>query len=86
MLRAYGTANGCLTEYPPDVRPKVPDDAVSGSISSSRPTTEESTVEEALKIDIPTREELAEIEASSRLYQEDGADLHDRDTDPARRE
>ena len=40
---------------------------------SSRPTLEESTVEEALGIDIPTREELAEIEASSRLYQEDGA-------------
>ena len=30
-------------------------------------------VEASLKIDIPTREELAEIEASSRLYQEDGA-------------
>jgi magnesium transporter len=72
MLSAYGTANGCLTEYPPDVRPKVPDDAV--WIDLVEPTElEESTVEEALKIDIPTREELAEIEASSRLYHEDGA-------------
>ena len=34
---------------------------------------EEAAVEAAFKIDIPTREELAEIEASSRLYQEDGA-------------
>ena len=34
---------------------------------------EEAAVEAALSIDIPTREELAEIEASSRLYQEDGA-------------
>ncbi|MEZ5925596.1 MAG: magnesium transporter CorA family protein [Hyphomicrobiaceae bacterium] len=34
---------------------------------------EEKLVEVALKIDIPTREELQEIEASSRLYQEDGA-------------
>ena len=34
---------------------------------------EEAAVEEALNIDIPTREELAEIEVSSRLYQEDGA-------------
>ena len=34
---------------------------------------EEAAVEAALGIDIPTREELAEIEASSRLYQEDGA-------------
>lgn len=34
---------------------------------------EEAKVERALKIDIPTREEQQEIEASSRLYQEDGA-------------
>ena len=34
---------------------------------------EEARVEAAFGIDIPTREELAEIEASSRLYQEDGA-------------
>jgi magnesium transporter len=34
---------------------------------------EETAVESALGIDIPTRGELAEIEASSRLYQEDGA-------------
>jgi magnesium transporter len=34
---------------------------------------EEAAVEAALGIDIPTRGELAEIEASSRLYQEDGA-------------
>lgn len=34
---------------------------------------EEKTVERALKLDVPTREEQQEIEASSRLYQEDGA-------------
>ncbi len=34
---------------------------------------EEKLVEVVLEIDIPTREELQEIEASSRLYQEDGA-------------
>ena len=34
---------------------------------------EEKLVEARLQIDIPTREELQEIEASSRLYQEDGA-------------
>jgi len=34
---------------------------------------EEKDVEAALGIDIPTRGELEEIEASSRLYQEDGA-------------
>ncbi len=38
------------------------------------PTSEEEKqVEKTLGIDIPTREELQEIEASSRLYQEDGA-------------
>lgn len=34
---------------------------------------DEKKVERALKIDVPTREEQQEIEASSRLYQEDGA-------------
>jgi magnesium transporter len=34
---------------------------------------EESKVERALKLDVPTREEQQEIEASSRLYQESGA-------------
>jgi len=34
---------------------------------------EEAIVEKSLKIDVPTREEQQEIEASSRLYQEDGA-------------
>ena len=34
---------------------------------------EESKVEKALKLNVPTREEQQEIEASSRLYQEDGA-------------
>ncbi|MGF1659830.1 MAG: magnesium/cobalt transporter CorA [Rubrimonas sp.] len=38
------------------------------------PTREEETrVEDALGVDAPTREEMEEIEASSRLYQEDGA-------------
>lgn len=39
-----------------------------------RPTREEDTrVEQALGILVPTREEMSEIEASSRLYQESGA-------------
>lgn len=32
-------------------------------------------VEEALKIDLPTRDEMEEIELSARLYQEDGAEF-----------
>jgi magnesium transporter len=71
MLSAYGTANGCLTEHAlPE--PGVPDGTV--WLDMVEPSAaEEAAVEAALKIDIPTREELAEIEASSRLYQEDGA-------------
>ena len=72
MLTAYGTANGCLTEFEPAATPVVPLDSV--WLDLVEPTAEEeAAVEAALGIDIPTREELAEIEASSRLYQEDGA-------------
>src|SRR3712207_6243073 len=35
--------------------------------------TEEKTVEKALSIDVPTREEMREIEASNRVYEEDGS-------------
>ncbi|MCA3555184.1 magnesium/cobalt transporter CorA [Aestuariivirga sp.] len=71
MLNVYGAANGCLTEFPADPS-ELPPDAV--WIDLVEPTAnEESKVEGVLGIDIPTREELAEIEASSRLYQEDGA-------------
>ena len=72
MLAAYGTANGCLTELAHPAHPAVPPGAV--WLDLVQPTDdEEKIVEKALGIDIPTREELAEIEASSRLYQEDGA-------------
>lgn len=71
MLNVYGAANGCLTEFPAETQ-DLPAGAV--WIDLVEPTAnEESKVEGVLGIDIPTREELAEIEASSRLYQEDGA-------------
>jgi magnesium transporter len=71
MLNVYGAANSCLTELPAS-ETDLPADAV--WIDLVEPTAnEESKVEAVLGIDIPTREELAEIEASSRLYQEDGA-------------
>lgn len=72
MLSVYGTENGCLIEHPKEgavgqLQPAVWIDMV-------EPTSEEEKdVEAALGIDIPTRGELEEIEASSRLYQEDGA-------------
>jgi magnesium transporter len=72
MLNAYGTERGCLIEFPAGSQPPVPAGAV--WLDLVEPTAaEEAAVEAALGIDIPTREELAEIEASSRLYQEDGA-------------
>ena len=49
-----------------------PSDAV--WIDLANPTREEElAVEQAYGIDLPTREEIAHVEPSSRLYQEDGA-------------
>lgn len=51
---------------------QMPPDAV--WIELIEPTrAEELAVERALGLQLPTREEMAEIEVSSRLYQEDGA-------------
>jgi magnesium transporter len=70
MLHTYGTEKGCLVEH--GAVATIPDGTV--WIDLVEPThDEEVTVESTLNIDIPTRGELAEIEASSRLYQEDGA-------------
>ena len=72
MLAAYGTDNSCLTQHPVSALNELPADFV--WIDLVEPTaTEEKAVEALLGIDIPTRGELAEIEASSRLYQEDNA-------------
>ncbi|MBL8789083.1 MAG: magnesium transporter CorA family protein [Rhizobiales bacterium] len=72
MLSVYGTENGCLVEHPRDQALAVLQQAV--WIDMVEPSSEEEKdVEAALGIDIPTRGELEEIEASSRLYQEDGA-------------
>lgn len=72
MLSVYGTANGCLVEFAGERQSAVPPGTI--WLDLVEPTDkEEADVEAALGIDIPTREELAEIEASSRLYQEDGA-------------
>ena len=73
MLQTYGTEKGCLVENGKIIATgSLPEDSV--WIDMVEPThDEEVLVESALNIDIPTRGELAEIEASSRLYQEDGA-------------
>ena len=72
MLSAYGTENGCLIEFPAATPAAERPDVIWFDLVV--PTAEEEkAVEAEVGIDIPTREELAEIEASSRLYQEDGA-------------
>jgi magnesium transporter len=72
MLSAYAIADSCLVEHPADVADLVLKKAV--WLDMVAPTAaEEARVERLLRLDIPTRGELAEIEASSRLYQDDGA-------------
>lgn len=72
MLSVYGTEKGCLVEFAAVLPPVIGPESI--WVDLVEPTAEEeSAVEAALGIDIPTKEELAEIEASSRLYQEDGA-------------
>src|SRR5512145_1794374 len=70
MLTAYDVADGILV--PREGLREVND--ATAWIDLLNPTREEDLlVEEALGISVPTREEMAEIEASSRLYQEGGA-------------
>jgi magnesium transporter len=73
MMLAYGTEKGCLVEHGDfSLSHAVPENSV--WLDLVEPTLEEEKAVEALfKMDIPTRGELAEIEASSRLYQDDGA-------------
>jgi len=70
MLTVYDAVDGALVkrEGEPDVAP------ASVWVDLVNPTREEDQrVERALSITVPTREEMSEIEASSRLYFEGGA-------------
>jgi magnesium transporter len=70
MLTIYENRAGTLE--PQKGKPRITEAAV--WIDLINPTAEEEAkIERALKFDVPTREEQQEIEASSRLYQEDGA-------------
>ncbi len=72
MLRAYTIADNVLVKHATDADPAVL--AASVWLDLVEPTSEEEKrVEAALGIDIPTRGELAEIEDSSRLYQDGDA-------------
>src|SRR6476660_5712936 len=69
MLRAYGPGcDGSIVEAEAE---KIPDGA--SWIDLENPTEEEEAlVERCVHLDVPTKDEMAEIEPSSRLYERDG--------------
>ena len=70
MLRAYGP--GCEGSLVDATIAKIPQQAT--WIDLEQPTSEEEQlVERCLGLDVPTHDELAEIEPSSRLYARNGA-------------
>jgi magnesium transporter len=70
MLTIYENRSGALGRQKGKAR--ITETAV--WIDLLNPTSaEEKQIERALKLEVPTREEQQEIEASSRLYQENGA-------------
>lgn len=72
MITFYCLENGALVRRIADQLQSLPENVL--WIDLLAPTLEEERfVEAALGLDIPTREELAEIEDSSRFYEEDGA-------------
>jgi magnesium transporter len=70
MLTIYENRTGTLQRQ--KGKPRITEGAVWIDLLNPTPE-EEAKVERALKVDVPTREEQQEIEASSRLYLEDGA-------------
>jgi magnesium transporter len=71
MLRAYGpNCDGSVIDASKGVL--IPDDAT--WIDLEEPTREEDRlVEQCVGVQVPTREDMREIEPSSRLYEENGA-------------
>lgn len=70
MLRAYGPhCDGDVID--PGKRQRIPDEAT--WIDLEEPTREEDKlVEQCVGVQVPTREDMSEIEPSSRLYEENG--------------
>lgn len=69
MLRAYGP--GCDGSFVKATSERIPDGAT--WIDLEEPTKEEEAlVERCIHLDVPTQDEMAEIEPSSRLYERDG--------------
>ena len=78
MLRCFARDphRPCLTQAEPALGTAQPGDAGIIWYDLRDPTAEErAVVEAALGLSLPTREEMGEIEISSRLYQEDGGEF-----------
>jgi magnesium transporter len=69
MLTVYENRDGALQRQ--KGKPRITEGALWIDLLNPTPE-EEGQIERALKLDVPTREEQQEIEASSRLYQEGG--------------
>jgi magnesium transporter len=72
MLTIYSAKAGSLVPEPFDPKKPLPGSAVWLDLISPTPE-EDKAVEACVGVSVPTREDMAEIEASSRLYLEDGA-------------
>jgi magnesium transporter len=72
MLSVYVPHNGTLERVAVEPGALLPDEAVWVDMVAPTPT-EDRQVEQFLGIAVPTREEMQEIEVSSRLYVENGA-------------
>ena len=70
MITGYNASGDRLVVV--DIAPATPGDTVWIDLQSPS-LEEEHGLESALGVDLPTREEMQEIEQSSRLYSEDGA-------------
>lgn len=72
MIRLYRAgADGCEIRETHDGSPLDPDVVWIDLVGPTR--DEELSLEKALGLSLPTREEMAELEASSRVYRENGA-------------
>ena len=72
MLNIFIQQPQGLARTTPGSPPKIPDEAL--WLDLLEPTQdEEKLVERELGIDVPTREEMKEIETSNRLYEDNGA-------------
>ena len=72
MLSAFLPGQTGLTRIEPDCEAALPKDAVWLDLLDPTPA-DEKRLEASFGIDIPTREEMREIESSNRLYEEGGA-------------